>query len=47
MGVEEVSEEDQKKHKKLAKAPDLGIKVSYYEEFKFVDFVQEEIPSQW
>ena len=34
MGVVEVSDEDQKKHKKLAKAPDLGIKVSYYTQFR-------------
>ena len=29
MGVVEVTEEDQKKYKKLAKAPDLGIKILF------------------
>ena len=33
MGVVEVSEEDQKKYKKLAKAPDLGIKILFKKKY--------------
>jgi hypothetical protein len=33
MGVVEVSEEDQKKYKKLAKAPDLGIKILFTKKY--------------
>ncbi len=46
MGVVEVSVEDQKKHKKLAKAPDLGIKVCLTILYRiFIDFIQKEIPN--
>ena len=33
MGVVEVTEEDQKKYKKLAKAPDLGIKILFKKKY--------------